>query len=319
MFEELQKKHKIILSSIPAFLLILSPKSAPIFIGLFILFINNIDVRFFVSVASAIIILVPDFLYKDSLDSFSSISLLLPIFTWLTLGYKNAGIFFITTGISLFFVKHDAAVVGYYISLLAFLSFFFKKFVEFAKVILILASLTTPLFSFLTFEKIDYIHKFYLKDASHAHRLYIWKVISDFVFEKPILGHGFKATSKIENRLKQFSAIELINQHGKRYKIGTKGKDFAVHPHNFFLQIWFEFGFVGILLFIFLCTKILNKINRLNKQYKVIFLGSLSYYLFFSGTSINIWSGLNIMTFLFIIRILSLYSLDATYCRQSSK
>ncbi|QQG36420.1 MAG: O-antigen ligase family protein [Micavibrio aeruginosavorus] len=80
-----------------------------------------------------------------------------------------------------------------------------------------------------------------------AERLEIWSFIAQHILEKPWFGYGIEATRNIEN----FNAAQIY------YRSTT-----VLHPHNFALQIWIEFGLIGALCACALLGKILDSIHQ---------------------------------------------------------
>jgi O-antigen ligase len=69
--------------------------------------------------------------------------------------------------------------------------------------------------------------------ANIAPRLEIWDFVSRRALQKPIAGFGFEATRDILD----FDTKQMYYENDK-----------VLHPHNAVLQIWIEFGAVGIIL-----------------------------------------------------------------------
>ena len=69
--------------------------------------------------------------------------------------------------------------------------------------------------------------------GSIAHRYYIWKFTIDRAREHPILGWGLDASRSLP---------------GGDVSIGVGRELMPLHPHNAFLQIWVELGYVGLIL-----------------------------------------------------------------------
>lgn len=92
-----------------------------------------------------------------------------------------------------------------------------------------------------------------MKQASIVHRLEVWEHSVEKTFEKPIFGHGIEAM--------RFLKSSKWMHYQK--------DDSILHSHNAALQIWLEFGLIGILLgcgfLIFLFIKI-EKIEHLPKR-----------------------------------------------------
>ncbi len=65
-----------------------------------------------------------------------------------------------------------------------------------------------------------------------GHRLEIWDYISRYALQSPILGHGIGVTRHITD----FDSHRIFDASSQIF-----------HPHNFVLQIWMEFGLIGII------------------------------------------------------------------------
>lgn len=88
----------------------------------------------------------------------------------------------------------------------------------------------------------------YLYQMSYASdRLEIWDFISRRMFDHPFIGHGIEATRAIHD----FDSARLYH-----------ADNHVLHPHNFIIQIWFEFGAVGIALLSALLIGIFETIRR---------------------------------------------------------
>lgn len=113
-------------------------------------------------------------------------------------------------------------------------------------------------------------------EASVPHRLEVWNFIADKIQEAPVLGHGIEAT----RFLKADQKMELMNSYT------------VLHPHNFFLQIWIEFGMIGAALFsaflIFLFKRMDALGNATEQKYYATLLVSILCVLSFGY---GIWQG----------------------------
>lgn len=79
-----------------------------------------------------------------------------------------------------------------------------------------------------------------------AERLEIWSFVAQHILDRPWLGYGIEATRNIED----FNATQIY------YHSTT-----VLHPHNFALQIWIEFGLLGALGTCLLIKKTLGSIR----------------------------------------------------------
>ncbi len=105
----------------------------------------------------------------------------------------------------------------------------------------------------------------WIKEGYAAERLEIWNFVTSYALNNPINGHGILATRYIDD----FNAGELF------YK-GTS----VLHPHNFAVQIWIEFGAIGTILGSILVAVFLNKTRKENPENSrlilTVFISTLS-------------------------------------------
>jgi O-antigen ligase len=76
-------------------------------------------------------------------------------------------------------------------------------------------------------------HTPWLSSGYAAPRMEIWDMVARRALEQPFFGHGLEATRDIAH----FETQNLYNP-----------MDHVLHPHNFALQIWIEFGAMGVAL-----------------------------------------------------------------------
>ena len=145
--------------------------------------------------------------------------------------------FIVVIPIAAYFGRQDSALLGILLSLPVFIIFLspYKKIALYA--VLILGGIITLgapwifplLYTHLAPQIPDIAH------ITAAGRLEIWGVVANRAQENLIYGHGIEAARHIKDFA--FSNIYFT-------------KDSILHPHNSIVQIWFEFGIIGILLFI---------------------------------------------------------------------
>ncbi len=88
--------------------------------------------------------------------------------------------------------------------------------------------------------------------ASAQHRVVIWRQIAEQTLEAPILGRGAGMTHVL---------APVINKTLPAERFPITG-----HPHNVFLQTWFELGLVGALLLMTAGLGVLWRVRRLGRQ-----------------------------------------------------
>lgn len=103
------------------------------------------------------------------------------------------------------------------------------------------------------------VHKNPSLFASGRARVIIWDFTAQRYLEKPILGVGTNSTRHLDE--------ERIRQ-----RLVKRPKDFVVapqtraHPHNIYLQIWYELGIPGVLAFAALGFALLRKLQLMGAR-----------------------------------------------------
>lgn len=116
--------------------------------------------------------------------------------------------------------------------------------------IFILASLSLLLF-FLWMNPKALADKYESLPLSAKHRLFIWNFVADKAMEQPFIGAGFFSSKFVSSQ-----------EHGFIEYGGESLSLFPLHPHNNILQIFFETGLIGLILFIAVLGKYLFYMGR---------------------------------------------------------
>ena len=95
-------------------------------------------------------------------------------------------------------------------------------------------------------------------------RILIWDVFARRTLEAPVLGHGFNSTRSIRPEIPDL--LNLWYLHKKISVPADIGVFRADHPHNAYLQIWFELGAVGAALICALGLLVFLRLDRLSQQ-----------------------------------------------------
>ena len=121
-------------------------------------------------------------------------------------------------------------------------------------------------------------------------RLEIWDYVSRHALERPWIGHGIEATKAVEH----FDTAQI-------YQDG----DTILHPHNFAVQIWMEFGALGVAACIAFFACMLKMISQMSLQGSKIALASFMAFLSVASTGYGLWQswwlGLMIMVAGFVV------------------
>jgi O-antigen ligase len=123
-----------------------------------------------------------------------------------------------------------------------------------------------------------------------APRLEIWDFISRRALQSPFIGHGTEATKSIT-----FDTAQLY-QPGKT----------ILHPHNFALQLWIEFGAFGAALGAAFLGDILSRIYKFDLPLRRFSLALLMASLSVASTGYGLWQGWWLGVFCLLIAFIPL-------------
>lgn len=90
-------------------------------------------------------------------------------------------------------------------------------------------------------------------DKSALHRIDIWDRCLELYRQKPLFGWGLANTDKIEQASDTSRLLDYVT------------RDHFLYPHNLFIELLVETGFVGLLLFLLFINFLINTINTLPK------------------------------------------------------
>ena len=124
-----------------------------------------------------------------------------------------------------------------------------------------------------------------LREASMVHRLEVWSYAADKALASPIYGNGIEAL--------RFMKAEQWMEHQKSYN--------ALHAHNVVLQIWAEFGIIGIILGIAFLLYLFRSVDHVEdlqtrRLYLTLFMACFS----ISLTGYGFWQGWQLGLFILI-------------------
>jgi O-antigen ligase len=93
------------------------------------------------------------------------------------------------------------------------------------------------------FAKSQDLHNASWLQSTAQQRILIWEEFAVRTLEAPLLGHGFDMAAVIKPTIAGLSELPYVRA-GK--EIPKAVKPFrAIHPHNAYLQVWFEMGAIG--------------------------------------------------------------------------
>lgn len=230
-----------------------------------------------------------DSLHVYQLNSLDRGCALLAVSSWILIGILldkhkqlQAASVYILVFIILYLSDSLASFIGFFLAgLLLIVGRFSKKFFKFATIMTLMGSTLFPVAAHIIDPyKISDEYSKILPDSA-KHRLFIWHYVVEKSKLKPLSGAGFGAS-----RQHVASDDEIVTYRNYRWN------PLPLHPHSNVLQIIFETGVVGFILFLGLVFKNLSKIEALiktNRNY-----GSASYacfvnYYIIGMISFSIW------------------------------
>lgn len=119
------------------------------------------------------------------------------------------------------------------------------------------------------------------------YRILIWNKFAELVLQRPVAGYGFDATAASMPEVPGLTELRFV-QKGLPVPDGLKPFR-AVHPHNAYLQVWYELGAIGIGLFIALGLSMLNSLSRLRPHKRPYLYASAAATMVMLYSSYGLW------------------------------
>ena len=167
--------------------------------------------------------------------------------------------------------------------------------------LLLISSLSMIIFAF-KINPLKISEKNEVLPISAKHRLFIWNFVAKNSKEYPLLGIGFNSSKKFPVTDSQI--IELF---------GQKLHPLPLHPHNNILQVYFELGAIGLILYLSLACKYLGIIGKnykttssRNKDLICSLYACFSVYFIIAMISYNVWQSWWLFSALWIAALYSM-------------
>ena len=197
------------------------------------------------------------------------ISIIWPVtFLILTRHGKAAWIvaFFIAAGSATYLYPNEVMFLGFLTGGLTFVAclWFRRKAVVLLFSVFVIAILLEP-YIFRTIINVPALKERGITISfQFYHRLNILQFVSQKVWERPILGHGFKASrriGKVQQRAYEALMVKTkkeiargdwdhLSKLDRKKMVTISHHLLPLHPHNIPMQIWLELGLVGIILYL---------------------------------------------------------------------
>jgi O-antigen ligase len=164
-------------------------------------------------------------------------------------------------------------------------------------------SLLTPVISLYLLNESTLFNSLRYLPTSYQHRLQIWYEISKNILQKPLFGHGFDYASKLTEGPQRCAyyakeafytacsggnVLEIIpyTWGGIIYHTDTT---LSSHPHSGALQIWLEFGFLGIVFFLYCLYKLGQYAANQRPLYRGYLYALFGLYFVYWSISFGMW------------------------------
>lgn len=144
----------------------------------------------------------------------------------------------------------------------------------------------------------------WLKTAYAGNRVEVWEFVLRFAMHNPIYGYGMEATQFIDD----FHTFKIHHQ-----------SDTVLHPHNFSLQFWIEFGAIGILITGALFALLLGQMKTLPVIARRFSLAAFISILSVAGMGYGIWQSWWIGGLIFITALCALIANFVSECKKPQK
>ena len=146
-----------------------------------------------------------------------------------------------------------------------------------------------------------------LAPISAKHRLFIWNFVVKKSIERPFVGYGFNSSRKIKLAAEDFIKYDNLLL-----------SPLPMHPHNNLLQIILETGIIGLVLYLALAAKYLNRWNLCFKtaitpnilNIRAAGYACFSTFFIISIVSFNMWQSWWLCCYLWIATLFSLIISD---------
>lgn len=116
----------------------------------------------------------------------------------------------------------------------------------------------------------------WLAQAYAPNRLEIWDFVARYALQSPIFGYGVEATRLIED----FDTHKIYHPDSM-----------ILHPHNFALQLWMEYGTIGAVFGAAFLGDLLRRMSRLSTQAARVALPVFLCFLSVAATGYGMWQG----------------------------
>ena len=125
------------------------------------------------------------------------------------------------------------------------------------------------------------LHKSSWLGLSARHRLIIWNYTAQKVPENPLVGVGIRSGRYMNDNPEKI----VVRRKYSEIKYTPKGW----HPHNMYVQIWYELGAIGAAFILAIGLMLLSRIRRLQAEFQPYALATFSAFAAIAGVGWGMW------------------------------
>jgi O-antigen ligase len=196
----------------------------------------------------------------------------------------------------LMYTQSQSAQMALLVSIFFFFVFPYHYRVAYGALFIVIGALIlfSPWFSQLMYQYLlQDAHQFqFLKDGYASNRIEIWNFISAHILLNPIYGYGLEATKLIGD----FDFTPIFQREKS-----------VLHPHNFALQFWIEYGVIGAGFITAFIGYVLYSIHKCSPLAARVCLATFMGVLCIAAMTYGIWQswwlGLLILIFCFCVLV----------------
>ncbi len=187
----------------------------------------------------------------------------------------------ILAGTAVFFSESESAKLCFVVAFITGVLIYFQPYfgrVMYLSLVLFMISfpfILPPLVKILDIEQVSLI-----KNSHAKHRIAIWLGYQKLILEKPVYGWGVKAD-------------RYLGKNGEASKIAkAEGfPDITTNPHNFILEMWVNFGLIGVFLLSFCLLLFERTMRNLKRRQYIVACQLVAGGYAFSSTASSIFQG----------------------------
>lgn len=215
-------------------------------------------------------------------------------------------VWLIPLGIMLYMIQSQATQVGIVLALLVYFLFPYKYSWAWigAFMLIVMGFAFKPIIAPIAYDELAQTVQDmgYMQQAYAAHRLEIWDYVSREVWASPFIGHGIEFTRNFDGFDSAKVFLPVVN---------------PMHPHSFILQIWIEFGVIGVAFALCGVGFLMKSIYGIeDMRVKRTAFSTLAVIMFMASITFGMWQSWWVV---FILTVMALFVVAAGKSAEAAK